>query len=590
MSADPPVRSGHYRNPVYNYSFPDPFVLRWAGRYFAYGTGGADDGRVFPVLTSDDLVNWSYAGGAMTRLDPDHIHYWAPEASYRDGRFYLYYSVGNETEMEIRVAMSDRPDGGFVDAGVRLTKEPFAIDAHVFRDTDGTDYLFYATDYLEHSHIGTGTAVDRMISPTELAGSPRPVSRAKYDWQVYHPNRPEKGYVRWHTVEGPAVFKRKGKYFQMFSGGNWQNDSYGVSYAVSNDITDPDEWRQVSDGLTTFPILRSIDDRIIGPGHNSIALGPNGRELYCIYHEWVNGERVPAIDRMDVAGDRIFLIGPTDTPQAMPYKPQQAKSSFTLGAGTSSEWPIGPDSLLETYFSVGDGWIDIELLAGGEAVYTTRVESQIEGVRYLRAELVRRSFNIEVDRVGLAAVTLPTAPDSLRLTAHSGRTEFQYLSVTGGFEELFLSEDLAARGWNAKNEAVEARQLTLTANGAEHAGLSRTTDAPQYEICLNIEAPLEDGTALVLNCGPSLHMSAAGGNWKITDAASRNAALIEHGTFKWRQLKLVVQADRYELSVEGEHLLTGASRPTGEFGIIVTSGEVRIEMIRYTELNVAALS
>ena len=58
------------------------------------------------------------------------------------------------------VAVSKRPDGGFVDAGKRLTFEEFAIDAHVFIDDDGSRYMFYATDFLEHTHIGTGTVVE----------------------------------------------------------------------------------------------------------------------------------------------------------------------------------------------------------------------------------------------------------------------------------------------------------------------------------------------------------------------------------------------------------------------------------------------
>jgi hypothetical protein len=44
-----------------------------------------------------------------------------------------------------------------------------------------------------------------MLDPLTLAGEPRPVTRARFDWQVYDPQRREKGGVRWHTVEGPAV-------------------------------------------------------------------------------------------------------------------------------------------------------------------------------------------------------------------------------------------------------------------------------------------------------------------------------------------------------------------------------------------------
>src|SRR5688572_6554768 len=160
----------------------------------------------------------------------------------------MYFSCGNETLMEIRVAVSDRPDRGFLDSGYRLTSEEFAIDAHVFADDDGQRYMFYATDFLTHTHIGTGTVVDRMLSMYELEGKPRPVSRAAYDWQVYDPQRIEKGGVRWHTVEGPTVFKYKRKYFEMFSGGNWQNSSYGVGYATADALDRPDEWEQSIDG------------------------------------------------------------------------------------------------------------------------------------------------------------------------------------------------------------------------------------------------------------------------------------------------------------------------------------------------------
>src|SRR5688572_22286232 len=100
-----------YRNPVYPFSFPDPFVLKFRGEYFAYCTGFWNDGRVFGVLKSRNLIDWTEIGGAMKKLETDSPFYWAPEVIYSNGKFYLYYSVGNETLMELRVAVSDRPEG-----------------------------------------------------------------------------------------------------------------------------------------------------------------------------------------------------------------------------------------------------------------------------------------------------------------------------------------------------------------------------------------------------------------------------------------------------------------------------------------------
>src|SRR5688572_7870941 len=123
-----------YLNPVFNHNFPDPFALKYRGEYWAYCTGLWDDGRCFGVARSRDLVHWQAVGGAMEPLPEPHPHYWAPEVTYDNGRFYLYYSVGDEVTMQIRVAVADHPAGPFVDSGRRLTSEPFAIDAHILID------------------------------------------------------------------------------------------------------------------------------------------------------------------------------------------------------------------------------------------------------------------------------------------------------------------------------------------------------------------------------------------------------------------------------------------------------------------------
>lgn len=148
-----------YVDPVWPHSFPDPFVLKFRGEYWGYCTGlwtdSRTDGRCFGVIRSRDLVHWEPMSGAMEPLPGGHTCYWAPEVTYDNGRFYLYYSVGNEEQMEIRVAVSEHPAGPFVDSGRRLTPEPFAIDAHVFLDDDGSRHLFYATDFLGREGMGS---------------------------------------------------------------------------------------------------------------------------------------------------------------------------------------------------------------------------------------------------------------------------------------------------------------------------------------------------------------------------------------------------------------------------------------------------
>jgi len=462
-----------YQNPVYNQSFPDPFVLRYAGEYYAYATGHSGEG-IFQILRSTDLVNWTPAGHAMPLPASPAMHYWAPEVTYSEGKFYLYYSQGNEIFMELRVAVAESPTGPFEDAGVTLTKEDFAIDAHVFIDRDGTKWMFYATDFLDHTHIGTGTVVDKMLSWTKLAGKPRPVTRAKFDWQIYDPARQEKGGVRWHTVEGPAVIERKGIYYEMFSGGNWQNTSYGVSFAVTQDINSPDEWEQHANGHTVLPVIRTSPE-VMGPGHNSIVRGPNGRELYCVYHRWTDAGRVMAIDRMDVVARRIYVLGATNTPQPAPFEPQDVSLEL-------------PTSCLIEFTAAAKGTIK---LYGRDGTQLLKIKT--EPAREYRLEIDGRWHSVVADSwESLSRGYLDAQP--VRLDSEGENTNAR---MTPGFEDLFDRAEIESSDWRIiPGTACEERdqQLFLTAGGST-GGIGRQQLFDNIEVVVNARCETLDSAS-----------------------------------------------------------------------------------------------
>lgn len=538
-----PAEAATFCNPVYNQSFPDPFVLKAGTDYFAYCTGFWKDGKVFGVLHSKNLVEWREVCGAMERLDNDAPFYWAPEVTYHGGRFYLYYSVGNETLMEIRLAVSESPEKDFVDAGVTLTTEEFAIDPHVFIDRDGTRYMFYATDFLEHTHIGTGTVVDRMIDWQTLEGKPRPVTRARYDWQVYDPQRKEKGGVRWHTVEGPFVLHRKGRYYEMFSGGNWQNTTYGVSFAHSDVVISDGEWEQFSDGEKVLPILRTIPERIVGPGHNSVVNGPNNRELYCVYHRWTDEGRVLAIDRMDFAGDRIFVIGATDTPQPAPFA-ANIKEPFSAPGPDNSLWETegtwsfsGGEARCELseknaltcrrttrsyraeirfrcVKTVNGGAVKFCLADANALLCEISIQPNLRQANVLWSEpnqtreevydlpefFAEATHNVRLDvdgrrlRIGLDGIELPfrsllqTVSDRLSLATTASSVVFSDFALTAGFEELFEENtQLSENGWNiaAAQSELFPGELRLRSGIGSEATLSRPGQYADFELAVN---------------------------------------------------------------------------------------------------------
>ena len=286
-----------HTNPVYGSYFADPFVWKSGDTYYAVGTGeqeakGKTVGKIFPVIQSDDFVQWKFASNALLRPDPAlGSHFWAPEVAAADGKFYLYYSVGHEDKHhQLRVAQSDSPQGPYCDWGKPLINPHeclFAIDPHPFQDEDGQWYLFYARDFLDASpnaRAGTALAVRRMKSMTEPDDKETVVLRAHCDWQRFQANREMYGRVwDWHTLEGPFVRKHEGRYYCLYSGGRWETENYGVDYGVADHVLGP----YSDEGNESGPrVLRTIPNQLLGPGHNSIATAPDGETEFIVYHAW----------------------------------------------------------------------------------------------------------------------------------------------------------------------------------------------------------------------------------------------------------------------------------------------------------------
>lgn len=137
-----------YSNPVLDENFPDPAVIRAAdGYYYVYATQGDHDGRTVNIQAarSRDLVRWERLGDALP-AKPQWASrtqdFWAPDVSFRDGRYYLYYSAKPDAALTdtsrglcLAAATADRPEGPFTDMGRPLqcgesfvNIDPFAYD------------------------------------------------------------------------------------------------------------------------------------------------------------------------------------------------------------------------------------------------------------------------------------------------------------------------------------------------------------------------------------------------------------------------------------------------------------------------------
>jgi beta-xylosidase len=302
------------KRPVWSGYLADPFAFEVNGTYYMIGTGlGLSEKQdTFPSLTSDDLITWKYVHDVLPVIEqPDRpSSYWAPEIAEKDDIFYLFYSVGFEDKKHrLRVASSTSPLGPYNDSQsielTNVTALSFAIDPHPFYDQkDEQWYLFYSRDFLDTNNgtrVGTGIVVDRLINNmTQLAGDETIVLRSKHDWQLFEHNRSIYDHIYdWYRLEGAATWQQEpGIYICFYSGGNWQNTSYGVDYGIA--YSSP-MGPYTEDSTNQARITHSIDGVIIGPGHNSIILARDRQTTYIVYHAWNDAKtiRSPYISQLN---------------------------------------------------------------------------------------------------------------------------------------------------------------------------------------------------------------------------------------------------------------------------------------------------
>jgi len=269
------IRRGNPAPYVGTLGIGDPSVIRHRDRYYLYPTG---DNHGYDVYVSGDLVHWEkgpkvFQGG--------EIGVWAPDVFFDggDGTFYLYYTVNGR----IGVAASERPDGVFADRGTLVAD---AIDAHLFRDDDGSLYLYYAR------YPDFAIFVQPMRSPLRKEGAPVELIAPSEAWEVRDVP----------VTEAPWLIKRQGVYYLLYSGGGANSEHYAIGYATAKGPLGPFTKHRGN------PIVRG-GDGIFGPGHPSVVRDGAG-DLWMVYHQQKDAtrgwNRIICLDRLWFDGEGVL--------------------------------------------------------------------------------------------------------------------------------------------------------------------------------------------------------------------------------------------------------------------------------------------
>jgi beta-xylosidase len=92
----------------------------------------------------------------------------------------------------------------------------------------------------------------------------------------------DKSFPPENYIEGPFMLKHNGKYYFMWSEGDWTGTDYCVAYAIADSPFGP--FKRVG------KILEQDTKIANGAGHHSIIKGPGKDEWYIVYHRRPLGE------------------------------------------------------------------------------------------------------------------------------------------------------------------------------------------------------------------------------------------------------------------------------------------------------------
>jgi len=210
------------------------------------------DMRDYHIFSMDQI------GGKVTdhgvALDKKDIPWggrqlWAPDVAFKNGKYYLYFPLKDQTDIfRIGVATSKKPEGPFK-AEPAPIKGSYSIDPAVFKDKDGTHYMYFGgiwggqlQRYRNNKAIECGVQpkpeepalcakiaklTDNML---EFAEEPKDVVILDRDGQPLK----EKDHNH-RFFEAAWMYTYNGKYYFTYSTG----DTHNICYAIGDNPYGP---------------------------------------------------------------------------------------------------------------------------------------------------------------------------------------------------------------------------------------------------------------------------------------------------------------------------------------------------------------
>lgn len=291
----------------------DPVMIKQDSMYYLFCTG-----RGISVWSSPDMKEWKRENPvfanppewAVKAIPGFRGSCWAPDISYHDGLYYLYYSVsafGKNTScigvLTNKTLHPSSPDFKWVDHGKVIQSVPGrdmwnAIDPNLIFDEKNTPWLSFGSFW-------NGLKLVKLNSDLKTVAEPQ-------EWFTIA-SRPRKQFSPDSSagdgaIEGPFVI-RKGKYYYLFASVDYccrgVNSTYKMIVGRSEKVTGPyldQQGESLAKGGGT--IVLQGDKDWYGVGHNS-AYTFDGKD-YLVFHGYDakdNGRSKLIIKNMNWSAD-----------------------------------------------------------------------------------------------------------------------------------------------------------------------------------------------------------------------------------------------------------------------------------------------
>jgi arabinan endo-1,5-alpha-L-arabinosidase len=261
----------------------DPRIIEQNGTYYLFATGPG-----IPIRTSNDLVHWSQAGQVFADTPPWALAQvpratmiWAPDISYYNGQYRLYYAVSSFGSQRSLIGLA--------------TNATLDTSAPGYHWTDQGEVIASRPGRSNYNAIDPNLVIDPRSGVWLVFGSQwSGIKLVRIDPATGKPYQPQHGLITLAArpnakpIEAPFIFQKNGYYYLFVSFDlccMGSASTYKIMVGRSHSITGPyvdRHGRPMTEGGGT--LVLAGDARFRGPGHNAVLSSGGGEDM--VYHAY----------------------------------------------------------------------------------------------------------------------------------------------------------------------------------------------------------------------------------------------------------------------------------------------------------------